>query len=624
MICTVIPIKRLPRRFTHFDYRVPTELRDTVRIGQLVRIPFKSSDIFGLVFSLRETKESDSSALKDLASIVHPTPILSHEHLRTLTTLSSWYGVSTGTLAKMMLLPLQKRKLKTINLREINDTDKQENNHTLFVQYTSEIEHKQLLQELIHKSTTQQIVIIVPEVHHIGDTLSLLDEQHAKHATTWHSGLSTKEQFERWLQVRNGEKHIVIGTRGAILLPYYNLGKIVIDYEQYANHKHWDQAPRFHVKDIAELLRTSQGTEVTLMSYAPSVETYFRIHKGQYTSPSMDIEATPGCTVVNLSHEQKAGNYSPISDTLAQALSTLKGNAFLHLNRLGIATYIGCNECGWRALCPQCTLPQILHTKNKQLTCHYCNITSPLPQICPKCKAHIVTLGGVGTETVEDYIKKLVSTHALPHEVIRIDSQTKEQVHIPEHQHIVIGTDTAIPYISWSTTDIIALLDIDKQLAIPEFQAEEVLWQTLQEILYKKNSDAQLLIQTRDPRHLVLKSLAEPDRFYRTDLNHRMTLHYPPYSYLVRYFYGHANLQEAKKIMETSVTVLKNRLTEQKKDIILSDSFDMHPHYFRGRYWFAILARLNTTSWQDDLVWLNTHIPETWKIDPNPISILSP
>jgi primosomal protein N' (replication factor Y) len=246
------------------------------------------------------------------------------------------------------------------------------------------------------KSTTQQIVIIVPEVHHIGDTLSLLDEQHAKHATTWHSGLSTKEQFERWLQVRNGEKRIVIGTRGAILLPYYNLGKIVIDYEQYANHKHWDQAPRFHVKDIAELLRTSQGTEVTLMSYAPSVETYFRIHKGQYTSPSMDIEATPGCTVVNLSHEQKAGNYSPISDTLAQALSTLKGNAFLHLNRLGIATYIGCNECGWRALCPQCTLPQILHTKNKQLTCHYCNITSPLPQICPKCKAHIVTLGALG------------------------------------------------------------------------------------------------------------------------------------------------------------------------------------------------------------------------------------
>ncbi len=626
MIAAIIPIKRLPRRFTHFDYTVPEELREVITPGQLVRIPLKSSEIFGLVLSVREKRESDTSVLKDIINIIHNTPILSNIQIQTLQTLSSWYGVATGTLAKMMLLPMQKRKLKDIELAstQVSKYSDDTVQNPTFIQYSNQDEHRKAITCQLEYLSTCQTLILVPEIHHIDEVLSLLEEQ-ANNATTWHSGLSKKEQFERWLQIRNGEKRIIIGTRGAILLPYFNLKKIVIDYEHKNNHKHWDQAPRFHVKDIAELLRTTQGVNITLMSYSPSVETYFNIHKKQYTSKDFQIAPLPSCQIANLSNERRGGNYSPISDKLEQALLTLEGNAFLHINRLGLATYIGCNDCGWRAICPSCKLPQILHKKNQQLSCHYCKTTGKLPLTCPKCKAAVVTLGGVGTETIEKYIQGFVKKHNLPYGVVRIDSQTNQQVlKLAGTQVILIGTDAALPYIRWEKTSLIGLLDIDGQLAIPEFRTQENVWHAIQDIQYNMKNDAEFIIQTRDPKHLVPRSLTEPDRFYRTDLNHRMSLGYPPYKYLVRYFYGHADYREAKTVMETSVDVLNKRLTEKKHSIELSPAFEMHPRYYRGRHWFAVLARLDTNTWQEDLVWLNSHIPATWKIDPNPISILSP
>ncbi|OIO19416.1 MAG: primosomal protein N' [Candidatus Magasanikbacteria bacterium CG_4_9_14_0_2_um_filter_41_10] len=625
MIAEIIPIKRLPRRFSHFDYTVPEDIKERITPGQLVKIPLKSSEIFGLVLSLREKRASDTSALKEVIDIIHETRIVSTAHLEQLKVLSEWYGVSYGTLTKMMLLPLQKRKLKTITLGGILTPVSNLVHKPTFSHYVNEKEHKDMLtSQLEYLNTKEQIAIIVPEIQYIDTILSYLNE-YEENIVVWHSGLSTKEQFERWLQIRNGEKHIILGTRGALLLPYFNLKKIVIDYEHKDNHKHWDQAPRFHVKDVAELLRTRHGVDIHMMSFSPSLESYFHIHKHQYASETVDITPFLDCHIVNISDERRGRNFSPISEKLEQQLLALQGDAFLYLNRLGLATYIGCNSCGWRATCPSCKLPQILHEKNKQLTCHYCKTAASLPTICPKCKETIVTISGVGTETVEKLLIDFVKEHNLPHQVIRVDSETNSQTaQVLNFPIILIGTDTAFPYINWQKTDLVAFLDIDMQLSLPEFRAQESLWHLLREVHYHKRADAQFFIQTREPTHILFKSLEEPDRFYRTDLNHRMKLGYPPYKYLVKYFYGHANFLEAKKVMETSVVVLKKRLREQHKDIELTDSFDMHPRYYRGRHWFAVMARLSPELWEEDLVWLNAHIPDTWKIDPNPISILSP
>ena len=149
----------------------------------------------------------------------------------------------------------------------------------------------------------------------------------------------------------------------------------------------------------------------------------------------------------------------------------------------------------------------------------------------------------------------------------------------------------------------------------------------LREINYRLNNAARkskIIIQTFHPDHLVWRALQEPERFYRTELNARRRLGYPPYRYLARYFYGDMSPEKAKKEAEKLRHVLEKQLTEAKKDAILTALVEMQPRYYRGRYWQAIIIKLNVKTWQEDLVWLNQFVPGNWKIDPNPISLLSP
>jgi primosomal protein N' len=208
--------------------------------------------------------------------------------------------------------------------------------------------------------------------------------------------------------------------------------------------------------------------------------------------------------------------------------------------------------------------------------------------------------------------------------MIRIDSESSFRFPDEKKPRIIIGTEMAFQHVRWDKTELVTFLDIDKQLALPEFLAAEHVWHLIQEAVYLQNEASIFYIQTFNPRHLVLKSLVEPDRFYRTDLNLRRSLGYPPYQYLVRYFFGHPNQFVAKRQAEQLEWRLKEELTKAKKQIILSSHIEMHPRFYRKKFWYMLLAKLPTKDWEDNLSWLNQYIPGSWKIDPNPISILSP
>ena len=143
----------------------------------------------------------------------------------------------------------------------------------------------------------------------------------------------------------------------------------------------------------------------------------------------------------------------------------------------------------------------------------------------------------------------------------------------------------ALPFVRWDKTELIVLLGLDQQLSIPEYRASENVWQLIREIQHRSNNQdkSKIIIQTFHPDHLVFKGLNEPDRFYRTELNSRKKLGYPPYRYLVRYFYGDINQERAKKESEKFYASLKEQLTAGKIDAILTYPIEMQPRYYRGR-----------------------------------------
>ncbi len=618
----VIPLRRVPRRFSLLSYYIPEEFGDRVEAGSIVAIPFQASTILGLVFEVKKTLIAPlkPKTVKPLADVLHNTPLLEESHCLFLKTMTSWYGAPLSTLARMMLPPLQKKKLRTESvIRRQPREGKREKEYSRMIScYHTEAEHAAFFKKYVKGNT----LIIVPERFLIPEVAHLLSGE--KRATImWHSGLSEKQQFATWFQVRNArENTVIIGTRGAIFLPFHALDTIIIDYEHDAQHKQWDQTPKYHVKDVAPLLASLYGATLHFLSFSPSSESYFLVHKRQWKGKIAFPAASPLPILTNLSHERRIKNYSPISSPVMDALERhASGDIFLYLNRLGFARAVSCRDCGKRETCATCGFPFVYHAETKTLQCHYCHKKHTISSVCRFCGSTLLAYQGMGTEQVETYIRTLPVAKKM--KVRRIDSETEEKPLEEEKNYLIIGTSKAFPSIRWQKTQMIVSIDIDQELNIPEYTAEERVWHSVAEIQFRRPKESMFFIQTYHPEHVILRSVAEPDRWYRTDLSYRLLFGYPPYRYLCRYIIGRETKFLAQKEAVCMHDLIEKRLTEAKKDIMLSAPIEMHPSYAKGKFWYALLLRFHPDSWGEYLPWINTFIPDGWKIDPNPISLLS-
>jgi primosomal protein N' (replication factor Y) len=161
-------------------------------------------------------------------------------------------------------------------------------------------------------------------------------------------------------------------------------------------------------------------------------------------------------------------------------------------------------------------------------------------------------------------------------------------------------------------------------MAIPEYRATERAWHLIAEAQYRLPKHARMFLQTFNPDHHLFRSLKEPDRWYRMELSTRKTLGYPPYTFLTRALIGKPLEVDAAREAAERAKAVQAILTETKKPIILHPPIETHPKRLRGAYVQALIARLRSDRWQEDLPWLNAQFPDDWKIDPNPLSLLAP
>ncbi len=617
MIAKIAPLRRMPADLGLFDYKVD-KFESRIEAGQLVKIPFRGSEIFGIVYSI-QSESKLSSDLKEIRSIVHTTPFFSQIRLDLFQEISKIYNISCATQTKLSFLPLQSKKLTELELKPLSSTENRNHSSINFRLYTNNQEHKNL-----YKNLSPPVLILVPELRFIKDIQSFLEAKDGK-ITIWHSSLSQKEQFNRWIQIRNKEVEYIIGTRSAVFLPFQQLEEIIIDYEHKENHKHWDQSPRLHSLDIAKKLQKLHDCNLNLTSFSPSCRAYFNIYKKNYEFESEVKKKIKSLSenspdIINMKQERKAGNYDIFSEQAKKELKKTNQESFIFINRLGYSRVIGCEECDYTANCDQCGLTFVYHKESQKLKCHYCNREQRVPKACPNCKTQVVEHKGVGIERVEEKLDDIVDNK----EIVRIDSK-QEDIDLSSENKIIIGTEKALKYIDWGQTNLFLFINIDSQLRFPEFQTSEKVWQLIQEVQYYRKENSCFYIQSIKPDQLVLKSLKQPDRFYRMDLNSRKNLSYPPYKFLTRIFYG--NKKEQKTIQESKnlYSKLSEKLTQEyKTNIIISGPHEMHPKFYRNKYWQMILIRLPKENWSRELKWLNNLIGPDWKVDPRPISILSP
>lgn len=627
MLASLILLRRLPKAFDTFTYLVPPELCETLQVGQLVQIPFRNSQTLGIIFSLEQTDTIEKTKIKPISQIIFPQPFLSPEYLVFLKKVSQLYGVALSTLCENALPSLTTRTTAQLSVAPL-PTRSHQRQLPLYKKYSNTLQHQQCIVESIHGQT----IIFVPEKQYLQTVFDFLPKEMQKQTVFWHGELKTTEQRKIWTAIRNKEKNIILSTRSGAFLPLMQLDTLIVDYEHHKEHKNADQAPRFHIKDITPLIRQYSGATEIHMSYCPSMESYYGLYKGGYANTnaeetlqftSIDKKFLP--RIKDMRDERKAGNLSPLCEEVENLVQNSPGDIFLFINRKGAGSVMICKDCRYEEKCPTCALPFVYHADQKILSCHYCKIQKPVPLSCKQCGSVVLEFKGVGTESVEKRVKELLK--GSQKQILRIEGEQevdKNELPNTPVPKVIIGTEKAFEYIDPTKTSCIVMLDLDRQVSLPEFKASEYAWDLIQELQYIRAPQSQYIIQTWDTKQLLIKSLSEPDRFYRTNLSSRQGLHYPPYGFLVRYFYGaeeaQNSLYEAKKI-KYAMEVL---LTKYEKQAILTDPIEMQPKYFRGRWWYGIIMKTEAKDWQEIVLDLHSHIPDGWKIDLNPNTLLHP
>ena len=238
----------------------------------------------------------------------------------------------------------------------------------------------------------RQSLVLLPEIALSSQWLDRFTARFGTAPAVWHSDLPSRTRRLTWRAVADGGAAVVVGARSALFLPFPDLGLIVVDEEHETAFKQ-EEGVVYHARDMAVVRARLCAAPAVLVSATPSLETLANVEAGRYRHLTLDRRhggaTLPTVATIDLrEHPPPRGRF--LADRLVQeALATMaRGEqAMLFLNRRGYAPLTLCRTCGHRMQCPNCTAWLVEHRTRRQLACHHCGHTEPIPGVCPICAA---------------------------------------------------------------------------------------------------------------------------------------------------------------------------------------------------------------------------------------------
>lgn len=91
------------------------------------------------------------------------------------------------------------------------------------------------------------------------------------------------ERVEVWNNVlKTNRKHKLFRSAFFVVLPFSNLGLIVVDEEHETSYKQFEPSPRYNARDASVVLGHLHQAKVLLGSATPSIESYFNAEQNKY------------------------------------------------------------------------------------------------------------------------------------------------------------------------------------------------------------------------------------------------------------------------------------------------------------------------------------------------------
>jgi len=504
----------------------------------------------------------------------------------------------------------------------------------------------------------RQVLFLIPEIDRLDEYKKRL-EKISSNIILLHGSLKRSEYLKTWKKLMKADKGIILGSRSAVFAPFRNLGLVIVDEEENPHYKSWDMHPRYHARDVALKLAELTGAKTVLGSSFPSVGSYYNATTQKYKLNDLIPKPyTLNPRIIDMREELKEGNSSIFSAHLQKSLrETLHRNeqVILFMNRRGLATVLLCRECGYIFTCGACDSPMVFHERqeskgglsplggtvpprvvdendviNHVVICHHCGHEQPAPNVCPKCGGWKIKLFGAGTQKVVEELSKLFPD--IP--FLRVDSDSiktrkKTQDLFFEFRQkkflVAIGTQLLLKQ-NLPKVPLFAIVSMETILTLPDVRTSERSYQLIN--FGYEHAEREFLIQTYRPDHYVFHTIADPQLFYREELEMRKIFQLPPYTQFIKLSFSHTDGEQAQQ----EAHALKRKITDRSHNLEKTGTAEKKPFEVfgpipafipktKGRYTYHLLikSQLDNLKVRNQILDV---VPPRWVIDVDPESIL--
>lgn len=412
----------------------------------------------------------------------------------------------------------------------------------------------------------KQVLYLLPEIALTSQIVNRLRKYFGDRVGVYHSRFNEYERVEIWNRVLSGadetsKYQLILGARSALLLPYKNLGLIIVDEEHDGSYKQMDPAPRYHARDAAVMLAQIHGAKTLLGTATPSLETYFNVqlHKfglvelmQRYAESHLPDIYTVNMNLATKRHEVQGLFSNFLIEQMSLALER-KEQIILFQNRRGYAVRMICHTCESMPRCQYCDVTLTYHKKTNLLKCHYCGYAIEVPRECPTCHSTDIEMKGFGTEQVEDTLAEIFPEAR----IARMDTDTTrsknayQQIITDFEQHrtdILVGTQMVTKGLDFDRVSVVGILNADALISFPDFRAFERAFQLLSQVsgrAGRKEVPGKVVIQAFQPNHPALRYVESNDfaAMYQSQIAERQQFRLPPITRMVKVTLKHTEEQ---------------------------------------------------------------------------------
>ncbi len=423
-------------------------------------------------------------------------------------------------------------------------------------------------------------IYLVPEVALTPQTVARLRGrfESAGHKTVvWHSHLGEGERLDGWTALASGQARVVVGARSAVFAPVRDLRLIVVDEEHEPAYKQ-DETPRYHGRDVAVYRAKLAHATCLLGSATPSLESVANVRAGKYRldrlTMRVDDKKMPDIQIVDMRIEvMRQRGMVTLSRLLVnhmQARFERREQTILFINRRGYSSSMQCRKCGHVEECPHCSVAMTYHRTDETLKCHLCGHQRGAPAVCPSCAAPDIRWRGLGTQRVEEAVRRVLPRARLE----RMDTDTMSKKHrfrqiLGDFRagkiDVLIGTQMIGKGLDFPNVTLVGLVDADLSMHVPDFRANERTFQLLVQVAGRAGRGdraGEVVVQTFTPKADAIQfaKRADFDGFFEVELGVRHKFSYPPYRHLIHHVFRGPNPEKIKFFAEQWVKQVEKAL----------------------------------------------------------------